>query len=109
MAIQHALSGQPVDVRPLGDAITTAQTVALFKSQNLELMRLVLPKGKLFPPHSVKGDVTLQCIEGELAVTAEGATTRLLPGQLIYLAGGVLHGVSAHVDSSALMTIALCR
>lgn len=107
MAIAHTLSGQPTDVSPLGAALATARTVALFKTDELEVIRLVLPAGKSMPPHQVAGAVTLQCIEGQIDVTCEDGSHRLGAGQLLYLPGGVRHGVVGVEDASALLTIVL--
>lgn len=107
MAIPHAQPGQAVEIRPLGARLKQEKTVALFKSENLEVMRLVLLAGKSLPPHSVPGEITVQCIEGAIDVTADGRSHVLQAGQLLYLAGGVTHGVTALQDSSALVTVAL--
>ncbi len=107
MAIEHALPGQAIDVRPLGSGLSIEKTTALFKSNDLEVMRLVLVAGKSLPPHKVPGEITIHCIEGALDVTAEGKSQVLHAGQLLYLSGNVLHGVTALEDSSALVTVAL--
>jgi quercetin dioxygenase-like cupin family protein len=107
MAIPHAAPGQAVDVQPFGAQLANERTVALFKSDDLEVMRLVLRAGKSLPPHKVPGEVTVQCIEGALDVTANGISHLLRAGQLLYLMGAVLHGVTALEDSSALVTVAL--
>jgi quercetin dioxygenase-like cupin family protein len=109
MAISHALSGEAVDIRPLGSRLIASQTIALFKSKNLEVMRLVLPKGKGMPLHSVQGDITMQCIEGSIAVVVDGQSKPLDAGQLMYLSGGVEHSLTAVADASVLVTIAFCR
>ncbi len=107
MAIPHASSGQAVDVGPLGARLGQEVTVALFKAQDLEVMRLVLMAGKGLPPHRVPGEITIQCVEGALEVSADGQSHVLHAGQLLYLAGGVTHGVLALQDCSALVTVAL--
>ncbi|RZJ05665.1 MAG: cupin domain-containing protein [Rubrivivax sp.] len=107
MAINHALPGRAIDVQPFGSALTAQKTTALFKSEDLEVMRLVLPAGKSLPPHKVPGEITVQCIEGSIDVTVEGESHVLLAGQLLYLGGGVMHGVMAREDASALVTVAL--
>lgn len=107
MAIPHAQPGQAIEVQPLGARIAQETTVALFKSTDLEVMRLVLRAGKSLPPHRVPGEITIQCIEGALEVTFEGGAQVLQPGQMLYLAGGVSHGVKALQDASALVTVAL--
>lgn len=109
MAIPHAAPGQAIDVRPLGARLSDAKTVALFKSEGLEVMRLVLQAGRSLPPHKVPGEITVQCLEGRLDVTAEGRSHLLGAGQMLYLQGGVLHGVTALEDASALVTVALRR
>ena len=107
MAIPHAHPGQVIDVRPLGSLLAREKTVALFKSEDLEVMRLVLPAGKSLPPHKVPGEITVQCIEGLIEVTGGEQTHVLHAGQILYLARGVIHGVTAVQDSSALVTVAL--
>lgn len=107
MAIAHAGPGQAIDVRPLGVRLPGEKTVALFKSEDLEVMRLVLQAGRSLPPHKVPGEITLQCLEGALDVTAEGQSHLLRAGQLLYLQGGVVHGVTALEDASALVTVVL--
>ena len=107
MALPHLRPGQAVPVRPLGARLAQERTVALFKSDDLELMRLVLLAGKSLPPHRVRGEITVQCIEGSIDVTVDGESHVLNAGQLLYLAGGVVHGVTALQDSSALVTVAL--
>jgi quercetin dioxygenase-like cupin family protein len=70
-------------------------------------MRVVLVAGKSLPPHKTAGEITVQCIEGSLDVTVDGKSHVLEPGQLLYLAGHVVHGVTALEDASALVTVAL--
>lgn len=109
MAIAHLTSGEPLSVLPYGTSLSNERTVALFKSEELELIRLVLPAGKAFPSHKVAGEITIQCLEGELEITVEGVAQTLHANQLMFLAGGVTHDVLAVRDASALVTIVLHR
>ena len=109
MAIPHARSGQVIDVRPLGPELAGERTTALFKTDDLEVMRLILPAGKSLPPHKVAGEITIQCIEGRIDVTLDGDSRILDAGHLIYLARDVVHGVVAIENASVLVTIALHR
>lgn len=70
-------------------------------------MRLVLLAGKALPPHRVPGEITIHCIEGRLDIELDDVTVRLEAGELLFLAGNAMHGVSALTDTSALVTIAL--
>ena len=108
MALTHASSGDPWDVRPLRERVASVKTYALFKSAQLEVMRLVLPAGKKLPAHKVAGEITIQCIEGTLSVDLMDSSARTLQaGELLFLAAGLPHGVTALADASALVTIVL--
>ena len=71
MALPHALPGQVIDVTSLGSRLPQARTTALFKSNDLEVMHLVLKAGKSLPPHKVPGEITIHCLEGAMSVTAK--------------------------------------
>ena len=107
MAIAHALSAQPVDVRPLGQRFAQGQTHALFKTDELEVMQLVLAKGKSMPMHAVPGEITVQCTEGRIDFVADGHSQVLEAGHLLYLTGGMPHSLTALEDTTALVTIVL--
>lgn len=107
MAIPHLTSGGGVLLMPPDLDLATARSEALFKTAHLEVIRLVLRAGKLFPSHQVSGDITIQCLAGRLEITADGSVSTIEPGQLIYLAGGVVHSVLALQDACGLVTIVL--
>jgi len=107
MAIAHALPGQPIDVEPLGSRLHGEKTVALFKSEDLEVMRIVLQAGKSLPTHRVGGEITIHCIEGSIDVVTGSGSQLLRAGQLLFLLGAAPHAVTAIEDASALVTVAL--
>ena len=109
MALKHADPGQVIDLKPYGPALAQKQSIALFKSEDLEVMRLVLLAGKTMPSHDLAGEITLQCLEGSVEVTAEGATHVLYPGHLMYLPGRAPHALFALENASVLVTVALKR
>ena len=105
MSLPHARSAEAIDIGPLGARLALEKSTALFKSDQIEVIRLVLQAGRSLPPHQVPGELTIQCLEGTLAVVAEGRSHRLEAGQLLYLTGGMVHGVTALADASALVTV----
>ena len=106
MSIPHAKPGEVVPLL-LGSDLCSAKTTTLVKTADLELIRLVLPAGKEIPSHKASGEITVQCLEGRIAFTAEGKTQELSAGQLLYLAAGEPHAVKAIEASSLLVTILL--
>ena len=107
MALPHAIAGDPLDVGPLGERLSSQRTAALFKARDLEVIRLVLVAGKSLPPHKVPGEITIHCLEGQLSIDVDGDSRVLNAGGLLFLAGGAVHAVTAMTDASALVTIAL--
>jgi len=107
MALPHAQPGQALPVQPYGERLAEHKTCALFKSVDLEVMRVVLRAGKSLPPHRVPGEITIQCLEGSLIVVAGGEERPLAAGELLFLRGDVMHSLRARSDASALVTVAL--
>ena len=106
MSIQHAKPGEVIQL-PLGSALCSSKTMNLAKTGDLELIRLVMPAGKEIPTHKAPGEITVQCLEGRVAFTAEGKTQELTAGQLLYLTAGEPHAVKGIEDSSLLVTLLL--
>ena len=104
MPLHHATSGEVIDLRVLGAELDGPST-ALVRTDDLEVMRLVLPSGKSVPTHQVSGEITLQCLEGAVEVQAGDDTLVLDAGKLVYLAGNVPYALRAMQDSSLLMTL----
>lgn len=105
MALPHASSGQVVNLGALD--VQAAETCALLKAGDIEIMWLVLPAGKQVPSHAVSTSMTLQCMRGRVEVQLDGHLKLLEADQVMYLAGGVPHGLHALEDTRLLMTIVL--
>ena len=108
MSHTFAPSTQAIDVTPFGARLAGARTHALFKSLDMEVIRVVLRSGQSLPPHKVPGSVSLHCLEGRLEVMVSGDSHALQAGQLMHLPAHAPHAVRALEDSSALATIVLC-
>jgi quercetin dioxygenase-like cupin family protein len=105
MALPHARPGQPIDVAPLGPALDRAVSHAFLKTYALELIRLVLPRGTTLPPHSVYGELVLQCLEGAVAVEAGDRVFELRRHQAVLLPARQAYALRALEDTSVLMTV----
>ena len=105
----HTAPPQVMDVARFGAKLSAARSRALFKAEDLEVIRIVLRKGQTLPPHRVPGSVSLHCLEGHLEVMLGQTVHELQPDQLIHLPSGLPHAVRALEDSSALVSIVLCK
>jgi len=107
MAIPHAKPGELINIAPLGPELPNATTTTLIKTDALEVIRLVVPADKRIAEHRTRGQVTIQCLEGEVGIVIAGGTTVLSQNEMLYLHEGEMHAVHGIQDASLLVTILL--
>lgn len=105
MALIHPVSGDMIDIRPLGNKLVDTPSTALVRTDDFEVMRMVLPTGKSVPQHHVAGELTIQCLEGTVELQAHDKTQALHAGDLVYLQGDVPHALYALENSAILVTM----
>jgi len=105
MAIHHANSNEVIHIQPLGSKLGSTKTYTLLKTDAMEVIRLVLPAGKLIAEHKAPGEITVQCLEGCVRFTSAGTTQELLAGDMLFLHAAEPHAVEAVSASSVLVTI----
>jgi quercetin dioxygenase-like cupin family protein len=109
MAQPHARSGDVVHLAPLADQLAAERSTAILKSEQLEVVRIVLAKGKSLPEHRVQGEITVLCLEGRIAFSTADGVRELGPMDFILLRRGEPHALTALADASALLTICLAH
>ncbi len=107
MALKHAQAFEAIDLHPLGEKLAGSPSTSLIKSHQLQLMRVVLRRGESLPEHHVRGEITLQCLEGRTAVLTPGRRIELEAGQVMLLPAAEPHAVLAITDTSLLVTVSL--
>lgn len=105
MAIPHAQPGDVFNVRPLTDQLPASISNTLIKTPHVEVIRMVLPAGKVLNEHKAPGEIIVQCLEGDITFTTMGEPKKLRAGDMLYLAAGEPHKLEAIRDSSFLLTI----
>jgi quercetin dioxygenase-like cupin family protein len=105
MAQPHAKPGQVVDLKPLGQRLSTSKTTALVKERHFETVRLIVREGAEIPPHAVDGNIMLHCLEGQVVLGLASGDVVLTEGEWVYLDRGEKHSLKGVVNSSLLLTI----
>ena len=106
MAIPHAAPGMPVDLRGQEEVLSEAQTNALVKTAEFEVIRLMIPAGhEVCNNHRVPGPIHVQCLEGHIAFTADSDERSVRAGQWLFLPGDVPHAIRGVEDSLVLLTM----
>jgi quercetin dioxygenase-like cupin family protein len=98
-----------INVHTPGPAASDGAPSLLVKTEDLEIRRLSLSKGREIPPHHARGEITVHCLAGRIAFTAGGTTHEMGTGQLIVLAAGEPHSLVGLEDSTVLVTKVLVR
>ena len=109
MSLHHAAPGELIDVRPLGSGLRDVQSHTLLKTGQIEVMRFVLAAGDRRPEHRIDGEMTVQCIEGEILFRAVGKSLAMKSGDLLYLTSCEPYSMEASQDSSLLVTMLIER
>jgi len=107
MAQEHVPSGRVISIVPLGATLHQSRSTALLKSEQLEVVRIVLLAGKELREHSTPGEITVLCLEGRIEFRTPAGTQLLEPGGFIHLRRDEPHALRALVDSSALLTLCI--
>lgn len=107
MALEHAHIGQLIDLKPLAEGDTDSPSTSLIKTEQLQLLHVVLRAGQRLPEHKVSGELCVQCLAGRVRLVMPGTELPLAAGQLTVLGGGELHAVLAEQDSCLLLTLIL--
>ena len=107
MSLPHAKSGQVIDLMTFPGEMPSDTSFALVKTPQMEVIRMVLNEGKKIPEHNVSGEISVQCLQGEVIFKTEELDQTLKPGCWLYLNGSVPHSLEAIVDSVLLVTILL--
>jgi len=107
MALIHAQPFDVISLKPLAGKLHEVKTHSLLKTGQLQLMRVVMAAGQTMPEHHVAGEITVQCLEGNVLITTPGRACALAPGELMALPAHEPHGLKALSDSSLLVTVLL--
>lgn len=107
MALPRPDNAEVFNVHPTGEQYTEFFSRALVRTQDLEVVRLVMPAGSELKEHGVEGALTLQCVEGVIELEACGKRVCLRENEMTYLQAREVHAVHAIKNAVVLLTIVL--
>jgi quercetin dioxygenase-like cupin family protein len=101
----HINAGEIINLEKLRSDMNVGATHALARTEAMEVIRMALPEGKQIREHHVEGEITVQCLKGEVQFNIEGATHLLKPDDWLFLDGHTPHALKAEKDAVLLLTI----
>ena len=81
--------------------------ITMFKSDTFRLVLVSLHEGAIMNPHTAKGVISVQVLEGKIKFSTDKETVELEKGQLLVLHEAISHEVEAQRESTFLLTLAL--
>jgi quercetin dioxygenase-like cupin family protein len=105
MTTALAKPGDMLDLHPSTISLDTKQLSVLVKTQDVEIIQLVVPKGSSIPTYEAEGEIILHCVEGRISLAVLGEPHELRAGQLLYLALNEPFSIEGLEHASVLATI----
>jgi quercetin dioxygenase-like cupin family protein len=100
-----AKPGDIVDLHPSTMSLDTQQITVLAKTQDVEIIQLLIPKGSSIPTYQAEGEIILHCVEGRVSLAVLDELHELRAGQLLYLALNEPFSIKGLEHASVLATI----
>lgn len=101
----HIQSGEVVNLATLKGDMEVDASYALVKTEDMEVIRMVLHEGKTIDEHSVEGEMSVQCLKGHILFTVDGQEVVLTEGDWLYLEKKQRFSYSTKSDTILLVTI----
>ena len=101
----HINSGEVINLGKLRKSMDVGASHALIRTEEMEVIRMALPQGKKMSEHSVDGQITIQCLQGEIQLNIGDAVRNLRSEDWLFLEGKVPHSLTVKEDAVLLLTI----
>lgn len=101
----HIQSGEVVNLETLKGEMDVDSSYAIIKTDDMEVIRMALHKGKKINEHQVDGEVSVQCLRGDIIFTVNGAPRELSDDDWLFLAKKQPFSYEVKSDTILLLTI----
>lgn len=101
----HIESGEVVNLETLKGDMNVDASYALVKSEDMEVIRMALHEGKSIEEHSVDGEISVQCLRGDILFMVDGEAVALKDNDWLYLQKKQTFSYSVKKDTILLVTI----
>ena len=101
----HVQSGEVINLEKLKGNMDVDASYALVKTNDMEVIRMALHEGKTINEHSVEGEISVQCLQGDILFTVDGKAVELTKDDWLYLKKRQSFSYSVKKDTILLVTI----
>jgi len=101
----HVQSGEIIDLELLKEDMDVDASYALIKTEDMEVIRMALPAGKKIEEHSVAGEMSVQCLKGNIQFRLEEGNRSLSADDWMFLERKQPFSYTVNKDTILLVTI----
>ena len=101
----HVESSEVINLETMKGDMNVDASYALVKSNDMEVIRMALPRGKEITEHSVEGEMSVLCLKGDIRFRVEGVVRNLGEEDWMYLQKQQTFSYTVKEDTILLVTI----
>ncbi len=101
----HIESGEVVNLETLKGDMDVDSSYAIIKTQYMEVIRMALPSGKEIQEHHVEGELSVQCLKGNIIFNVNGEPCELKEDDWLFLEKKQTFSYSVKESTILLLTI----
>jgi quercetin dioxygenase-like cupin family protein len=101
----HVQSGEIINLEMLKGDMQVDASYALVKTDDMEVIRMSLSAGKSIDEHHLDGEVSIQCLKGNIQFHLNGSDLNLQPEDWVFLEKKQPFSYTVKEDTVLLTTI----
>lgn len=101
----HVESGEVINLETLKGDMNVDASYALVKTEDMEVIRMALPEGKEITEHSVKGEMSIQCLRGNIRFRVGNVVRNLSADDWMFLEREQVFSYTVTSNTILLVTI----
>lgn len=101
----HIKSGEVVNLETLKDDMDVDASYAIVKTEDMEVIRMALQAGKEITKHQVEGELSVQCLKGDITFKINGDPCQLQEDDWLFLKKNQHFSYSVKKSTILLLTI----
>ncbi len=101
----HIQSGEIINLETLKGDMDVDSSYAIVKTKDMEVIRMALHEGKEIKEHHVDGELSVQCLKGNIIFNVNGKPCELNEDDWLFLEEKQTFSYSVKSDTILLLTI----
>ncbi len=101
----HIESGEVINLETLKGDMNVDASYAIVKTEDMEVIRMALHEGKEIQEHHVEGELSVQCLKGNIIFNVNGNPCELNEDDWLFLEKKQTFSYSVKANTILLLTI----